>query len=190
MRCDAQAPTLLDSSRSIAFPKTLDKAALVGKVCVTELITHMVDSTREALGGSEDFHIYHDALSQLFARSTRVWMAERNLERFFIRPEGGLMHGVTELKWWKHQPPGNSPELMPLDSSLNKDLHDAVRRNIGATAHLEDGDPRKFSMASPVEGLDACLRSWELAPTPKRTFWRTLMVSLNACTGSWRSAVL
>lgn len=57
---------------------------------------------------------------------------------------------------------------MPLDSHLNKDAHDSVRRNIGATFKLDDDDPRKLSMATLKKGEDAHLRTWELVPDSKR----------------------
>ena len=57
---------------------------------------------------------------------------------------------------------------MPLDASLNKDLHDGVRRNCQATSHLDDADPQKFSLKDTKMGLDAYLRTWELVPTSKR----------------------
>jgi hypothetical protein len=42
----------------------------------------------------------------------------------------------------------NSPELMPLDSSLNQDVHNAVNQHVIWTHHLKPGDPgfeKKFS---------------------------------------------
>ena len=150
------------------WEQAIDRAALGGKVCVTELIEHMVKATKAALDGSEDFHICHDALQQLFETKTREWMKERGYLDKFIFPVAGLLDWIHYCHHWWYRPPGNSPDLMPLDASLNKDLHDGVRRNCQATSHLDDADPRKFSMKDTKMGLDACLRTWELVPSSKR----------------------
>jgi hypothetical protein len=57
-------------------------------------------------------------------------------------------------------PVGNSPEMMPMDASLNKDVDDGVHRHIVFTNHLPADDPRKFSMSTPKRGLHAYLRVW------------------------------
>ena len=45
--------------------------------------------------------------------------------------------------------PGNSPEFMPWDNSLNKDLDDAMDFHCALTAHLPKDDRRKFSCSTP-----------------------------------------
>jgi hypothetical protein len=40
---------------------------------------------------------------------------------------------------------------MPWDTTLNKDLHDAVKYHVAATADFEKADPRKFNMTTPKE---------------------------------------
>ena len=47
------------------------------------------------------------------------------------------------------RPVGNSPEFMPLDNSLNQDIHCAVRSQVSATRSLPKDDPRRFSFATP-----------------------------------------
>ena len=63
------------------------------------------------------------------------------------------------------RPVGNSPEMMPLDCSLNKDVDCCVDRHIFATKHLYDStkkvqDERIFSMATPKEITRAYKRVW------------------------------
>eukprot|EP00936_MAST-01D_sp_MAST-1D-sp1_P002372 g2372.t1 len=58
-------------------------------------------------------------------------------------------------------PPGNSPELMPLDNNLNKDLHDAVDDHVRKCS-------TKFSRSTWQRQTEAYLRVWEVAPPSKR----------------------
>lgn len=53
---------------------------------------------------------------------------------------------------------GNSPELMPMDTSLNKDLDDAVNRHTCLTQGMSNIDPKKFSMRTPKKAADAYKR--------------------------------
>ena len=46
-------------------------------------------------------------------------------------------------------PVGNSPEFMPLDNSLNRDLQCSHDYHCAVTAHLDDKDNRKFSKKTP-----------------------------------------
>ncbi len=61
---------------------------------------------------------------------------------------------------------------MPLDNTLNKDIHKAVIRHMAATMKLDDDNPRKFSMSTLKRGSLAYLRVSNpiegVAPTNKR----------------------
>ena len=48
--------------------------------------------------------------------------------------------------------PGDSPELMPLDNILNKDVDASALRHIGVTMDLSKDDLKNFSLATPNEG--------------------------------------
>ena len=47
------------------------------------------------------------------------------------------------------RPVGNSPEFMPLDNSLNNDIHQAAKAQVSATRFLPKDDPKRFSFATP-----------------------------------------
>ena len=49
---------------------------------------------------------------------------------------------------------------MPLDCSLNADVHNAVDRHIALTMKLDEEDPCKFSLSTPARGLLAYRRVW------------------------------
>ena len=57
---------------------------------------------------------------------------------------------------------GDSPELMPLDSSLFGDLIEKVALLVVSTAHME-GD-EKYTMATPDEVWRTMVAAWELIP--------------------------
>ena len=77
------------------------------------------------------------------------------------------------------QPVGDSPELMPLDNSLNQDVHEheSVKRHVimpltVTSDDVSDFDPRWFSTRTPKLGTSAYLRVFDpaigVAPHPDR----------------------
>ena len=60
-----------------------------------------------------------------------------------------------------------------LDSSLNKDIHEAVNRHIQMTSAFEKDDPRRFRLDTPLNGAKAYLKILDpsengVAPTSLR----------------------
>ena len=49
-----------------------------------------------------------------------------------------------------NRPVGNSPELMPLDASLNKDFKDCITRHVLCTLKLHSKDEKKFDISTPT----------------------------------------
>ena len=92
----------------------------------------------------------------------------------WIHPMGGLNAGTT----YEGRPVGNSPEMMPWDASLNKDVDDRVARGVACTKHLKPGDEGyelRYSRATPKLQSSAYLRVLDPvhgpnggAPTSKR----------------------
>ena len=130
---------------------------------VSDMIHHMVTETSNALKGSEyegKALFYHDALSQLTEKKTMEWMEKnefegRKISKMWIKPEMGcnaeikLSNGKT-TKDYAGRPPGNSPEFMPLGTTLNQDIHKAVNTQVAATYFLPKDHPLKFSLATPA----------------------------------------
>ena len=58
------------------------------------------------------------------------------------------------------RPVGNSPELNPLDNSCFRDTRVNLSLNVAATWHLEKGDSRKFSLATPQEITKSLEKLW------------------------------
>jgi hypothetical protein len=47
---------------------------------------------------------------------------------------------------------------MPLDETLNMDIHLSARYHVAITAHLSNNDPKKFTFSTPKEVSNAYLR--------------------------------
>ena len=58
---------------------------------------------------------------------------------------------------------------MHWDTSLNKDLHDAVKYHVAATADFAKANLRKFDMVTPKKGTDLAYREvLQVYPLPER----------------------
>ena len=147
-------------------------SSLLPFVCITKLIEHMVEATREVFVDTvyeDNFVFYHDALSLMTSNDTKRWMREKGYLKYWILPEQNLFHDDPDLVRYRGRPPGNCPELNSLDQSLNKDIHESVNRHIAITLSLENGDERKFSLNTPVKAKNAYRRIFrDVAPTMKR----------------------
>ena len=58
--------------------------------------------------------------------------------------------GCNEATLYRNRPVGNSPELMPLDASLNKDFKDCIMRHVICTLKLHSRDEKKFDISTPT----------------------------------------
>jgi hypothetical protein len=146
--------------------------------CITELVEHMVHASAAVFKGTEHaftWMMVHDALSLMTSIECRAWMGSMQLkgptpakDRTFldcwVLPKQGLNAGTV----YANRPPGNCPELMCWDASLNKDVDDAVARHVAATSHLAVGDDLRFSRATPVVQTKAFLRVLAGSPTSER----------------------
>ena len=61
-----------------------------------------------------DFLFYHNALSLMKAKEFKKWMDENGILKKWLLPVTNLN---TKTPYFGH-PVGNSPEMMPLDTSL------------------------------------------------------------------------
>ena len=170
------APNPYDSLYGARWREEIAKTAALSHFCVfTDRVKHMAVETSAMFAGTahaNDCMFYHDALSLLTAQDTVAWMKEnrhtdgRTYYEMWIIPVQGLKSGTV----YANRLPGNSPELMPLDSSLNQDIHNAVNQHVIWTHHLNPGDPgfeTKFSHATPKQQTSAFLRLLEPGHGPE-----------------------
>ena len=103
--------------------------------CITDLIIFMTNESEKLMKGSvheEDFFIVHDALVLMTAKETINWMRKNGYLPIWLIPLNGMQDGTPYTGY----PVGNSPEFMPLDNSLNRDIlhslsiHSVLRRYI------------------------------------------------------------
>ena len=132
-------------------------AALNKFCCIKELVIHIVDESKAMFKGTDhenNWFFYHDALSVMTSADTIAWMRGEGYLKHWMLPQNGLLDGTR----YENKIPGDSPELMPMDSTLNKDIDDSGKRHVAVTCHLEWSkeykDQRKFSLATPKEGND------------------------------------
>jgi hypothetical protein len=144
----------------------LKKSIFMSKhVCIKDLVWHIYEHTKACFENTEysdNFYFYHDALSLMTATETTDWMEEKDILKHWFLPELDLNKGTC----YAGRPVGNSPELMPLDASLNKDVDDAAHRHIVFTHCLEDDNPQKFTMSTPHKGSRAYQRVWNSPAVP------------------------
>ena len=111
--------------------------------------------------------IWHDHLSILWNSATQQWMRtlkcgiqgweDRTWADMFIRLRGKYNKGLS--KYYRNALPGDSPELMPLDSHLFNDIKDGVSRNMAFSFFLADDDPDKYSLRTPKHAFAAIQRT-------------------------------
>jgi hypothetical protein len=100
-----------------------------------------------------NFWFYHNALSLLTAKQTRQERQEKGYLKHWILPELGLNKKTIYAK----RPPGNSPEMMPWDCTLNNLLVEAVMRHMSVSSFASPDKEKKFKLNHLTEGCDACL---------------------------------
>ena len=68
---------------------------------------------------------------------------------------------------YANRPIGNSPEVLPLDSNLNKDLHEGVNWLCSITNRLDNSNPVEFSKTTSKQMLSAYAREWDTSLLPE-----------------------
>ena len=156
-----------------------------GWVCITDLILHMCKHTAAAYEGTEfedSWFFYHDALTQLTCKLTRAWMQEMDLMKRWLLPVGPCNAGTVYFG----RPVGNTPEIMPWDTSLNHDVHARVEFYSAICRWIPKDHPlyaKRFSKASYNIMRDSYLRVLDpvtgVVPSSDR-----IVQDINACWGN------
>ena len=63
--------------------------------------------------------------------------------------------GPKKTTAYAKRPVGNSPEIMPLDNSINQDVHESVRVHTVSTFYLPKDHQDKFSLSTPKSIIHA-----------------------------------
>jgi hypothetical protein len=86
------------------------------------MIEHMVEETQRVMKGTNhEGHgkFYHDALTLMTCKKSIKYMKDRDYFKHWLLPLEGLQHG----RRYNESIPGDIPELMPQDETLNMDIH-------------------------------------------------------------------
>jgi hypothetical protein len=132
-------------------------SALSGNRCVTDMIDHIDNETKIVMKGTKNEGRglwYHDALSLMTCKKSVQYMKEKWIFDNWLLPWGRLQDRTR----YHESIPGDSPELMPLEETLNMDIHTSARYHVAITSHLQNDDPIKYSFSTPKETSRAYFR--------------------------------
>ena len=128
--------------QKVSFPEAIDVNFEIAQLLFVQKM--MKNTVHE-----NDWFFYHDALSLMTCSRTVQWMREQGLCERWLTP----LHFGKVFGRHANRPPGNSPELMPWDNSLNKDVKDALLFHSCLTHdELDEEDNLKFSLSSSPNG--------------------------------------
>ena len=139
-------------------------------MCITDLMDHVVEQGNVVFKGTtreHDWVIYHDRLSQWWEEESQAYLETKH----HMRDRQWKAVGSTNdslPKYYQNSLMGDSPELMPLDSSLFNDLIDAVGKHVSATWEKKELDPKgthwndkkNFKMSTPDEAWATMEAVW------------------------------
>ena len=135
--------------------------------CNTDMIRFMTKEAEKRTKRSvheDDFFIVHDDLVLMTAKDTIGWMKNNNYFHHWFLP----MNGLQDRTPYAGRPVGNSPEFMPLDNSLNRDILHSLRFHCVLSRFVlygegtdEEERNMRFSFSTPKEITKGLKRIWE-----------------------------
>jgi hypothetical protein len=78
------------------------------------------------------------------------------------------LEGLQEGTRYTSSIPGDSPEIMPLNETLNMDIHSRDKYHVALMDHLPNDDPKIFSFATPKRSPAGASTLWILKPMAPR----------------------
>jgi hypothetical protein len=131
-------------------------SAMSGFICVTKMVHHMQKETGRVMEGTSyegKGQFYHDPLTLMTCNKTKQYMEDNDLLKYLLLPLEGLQAGTI----YHNSIPGNSPELMPLDETLNMDIHSSARYHVAITAHLAKKRPQEVHFLDSKRSMSKAL---------------------------------
>jgi hypothetical protein len=128
-----------------------------GSICITKMIHPMVDEVDRVMKGTKhelEGQFYHDALTLMMCEKSKAYMSEHDLLKYWLLPLEDIQKGTR----YHNYIPGDSPEMMQLDETLNMNIHACARYHVAIASHLPKGDQKKLSFSTPREISRAYLR--------------------------------
>ena len=130
---------------------------------IRDIIDHVIDKANRLFADTRYKHtwkIYHDALPQWWEKGAQDHLQERGSADRQWRASGPTNDNIA--RYYRDKLMGDSPELMPLDSSLFGDLIENVAWLVIATKNLPEIE--RCSMATPDKAWATMCQAWEQVP--------------------------
>ena len=131
-------------------------------MCITEVMDHIIEEGNRVFKGSthaDDWCIYHDRLSSWWSVEAQLYLHEKGFGYRQWKAAGDTNNHIS--KYYQGSLMGDSPELMPLDSSLFNELINGVHTHALTTRHLPIGAAGKFEMSTPKKAWKTMVEVWD-----------------------------
>ena len=131
-------------------------------MCITEVMDHIIEEGNRIFKGSthaDDWCIYHDRLSSWWSVEAQLYLHEKGFGHRQWKAAGDTNNHIS--KYYQGSLMGDSPELMPLDSSLFNELINGVHTHVLTTRLLPIGAAGKFEMSTPKKAWKTMVEVWD-----------------------------
>ena len=163
----AEMPNPYESLYGSEWKQVILKTATMKRFILSNrLVKQIYENTKKVFSGSmykNNFYFYHDTLSLMTSHSCKECMTRTGIINHWVLPQ----KDINKQTKYFNRPVGNSPEVMPMDSNLNKDLHEGVNWLCCITNRPDNTDQRKFSKTVPKRMLSAYARAWDTSLLPE-----------------------
>ena len=155
--------------------KLKESSELSKLIDIRDLVDHIFENSKDTFtvdGVTDDsFRIYHDALSQLTDSACQKYLKDKGYFKYFIIPVLGCNDIITNSKGatnahYRFRNMGDSPELMPLDTSIFADLMQTLHYHVARCRFFKSDCKYKFSIATPAATESAVARLWNKDAIP------------------------
>ena len=136
-------------------------------VCITDAMAWVTKEGNRLFADTPfklTWKIYHDALPQWWEKGAQEFMTEQGFADWQWRSNSAT--NLLVAKYYMNKLMGDSPELMPLDSSLFNDLIEGVTIHVVGTTTLPKGE--RYSMGLPDDAWRTMCEVWSRAPSSER----------------------
>ena len=131
---------------------------------IQELVDHTIDEGNRLFAGTafaNTWLIYHDALPQWWEKETQEYIQSRGFAQRQWRANAET--NAVLPRHYRDRLMGDSPELMPLDSSLFSDLIEKVAWLVVSTTSLK-AEGKHYSMDTPDNAWKTMVAAWGEIP--------------------------
>ena len=151
---------------------------------IQELVDHTIDEGNRLFAGTafaNTWLIYHDALPQWWEKETQEYIQSRGFAQRQWRANAET--NAVLPRHYRDRLMGDSPELMPLDSSLFSDLIEKVAWLVVSTTSLK-AEGKHYSMDTPDNAWKTMVAAWGKIPQKHHPRDSSVVVVNTGCTRS------